>query len=220
MISDKITILIVDDHPLIVDGIKAMLDSTKEFKIIGDANDGNEAILKAKQLKPDVIFMDISLPGLSGIETTKLILQSLPDTKIIALTQHEDKEYIQQMKNAGTLGYLLKNSKKSEFIEAIIAVSKGENYYSRKIADLLLNNFFSNGKITGNDEKLNVRLTNRETEIVRMIAEEKSNQEIADELNISLRTVETHRKNLMQKLNIKSVVSLVKYAASKNIIKL
>lgn len=217
---EKIKILIVDDHQLIVNGLKAMLESIDGFDIIGEANDGKEAILKAVELNPDVIIMDISMPILSGIEASKLILQKRPKIKILALTQHEEGEYILQMINAGAYGYLLKNSRKEEFIEAIYCISRGEKYFSKKISNFLLNNLLQSKKTNIDENKTEVSLTKREKEIIQKIAEEMSNQQIADELNISLRTVETHRRNLMQKLNVKNAVSLVKYAVQNQLISL
>lgn len=214
----KIRILIVDDHQLIINGIKVMIESIEEFHIIGEANDGKEAIIRAAELKPDVIIMDISMPFLSGIEATKRILDELPNTKILALTQHEDNVYVMQMLNAGAYGYLLKNSRKEEFVEAIFNVSRGEKYFSKKISDLLLNNLFQNNKKETDENETKVSLTKREKEITKKITEEMSNQQIADNLNISLRTVETHRRNIMQKLNVKNAVSLVRYAVKNNLV--
>lgn len=216
----KIRIFVVDDHQLIINGIKAMLKSIKEFKIVGEANDGKEAVSKAIELKPDVIIMDISMPVLSGIEASKLILAQIPEIKILALTQHEDNEYVLQILKAGGCGYLLKNSRKEEFIEAIYSVMRGEKYFSKKISSLLLNNLLQNKKEDEATGKTEIILTRREKEITKKIAEEMSNQQIADDLNISLRTVETHRRNIMQKLNVKNAVSLVRYAVHNKLISL
>ncbi|MFH1000816.1 MAG: response regulator transcription factor [Bacteroidota bacterium] len=214
-----VKILLVDDHELIINGIKSMLKSTKDFNIIGEAVNGLDAIKKTDNLNPDVIIMDISMPIMNGIEACKIIVKKYPNIKILALTQHEDNEYIIQMTNAGASGYLLKNSKKDEFIEAIQTVAAGKKYYSSKISELLLSNLITQNKMADEPEKNEVPLTKREIEIIRKIANEMSNQEIADDLHISIRTVETHRRNLMQKLNVNSVVSLIKYAAAKDLIK-
>jgi len=217
---DEIKIIIVDDHQLIVNGLRAMLEPIKGFKIIGEANDGEEAVLKADDLKPDVIIMDISMPILSGIEATRQILEKNPQIKILALTQHEESEYVIQIINAGGYGYLLKNSRKEEFIEAIFSVFKGEKYFSKKISNLLLSNLLQDKKTETKENLTKITLTKREQEITKKIAEEMSNQQIADNLNISLRTVETHRRNIMQKLNVKSAVSLVRYAVQNQLISL
>lgn len=215
---DLIKILIVDDHDLIVDGLKSMLQTVENFDVVGEAYDGEEAVLKAVELQPHVIIMDISMPKISGLEASERILQKLTDVKIIVLSQHEDKEYITRILEIGGVGYLSKNSKKSEFINAINTVVEGGNYFSKKISDIMIGDFV-NSKST-EEKPVNVHLTAREIEIIKYIANEYSNQRIADELCISLRTVETHRRNVMQKLNVKSAVSLIKYAAQNNIINL
>ena len=215
---EKVNILIADDHEVIHNGIRDILRSHKNYTIVGNAYDGEEAIEKALELKPDIIFMDISMPKLNGIEAIKIITKKLSNTKILALTQHEENEYILQILRAGGNGYLLKNSKKEEFIEAIESVIQGKRYLSSKLSERMINNVLeqvSGNKISTQDE---VHLTRREIEIIQKIADDKSNQEIANELHLSVRTVETHRRNLMQKLKVNSVVALLKYAAQHNII--
>ncbi len=215
---ENINILIVDDHQLIINGISDILRPIKNYKIIGNATNGKEAIAEALKLKPDIIFMDISMPIMNGLDATKIIAEKLPNTKILALTQHEEKEYVNQIFNYGGSGYLLKNSKKEEFVAAIESVMSGNKYLSKHVSDLMLKDLL-NKKEGNSTEDLSIKLTPREKEIIKKIAEDLSNQEIADKLFISLRTVETHRRNLMQKLKVKSVVSLLKYAAKHNIIK-
>lgn len=215
---ENINILIVDDHQLIINGISDILRPIKNYKIIGNATNGKEAIAEALKLKPDIIFMDISMPIMNGLDATKIIAEKLPNTKILALTQHEEKEYVNQIFNYGGSGYLLKNSKKEEFVAAIESVMSGNKYLSKHVSDLMLKDLL-NKKEGNSPEDLSIKLTPREKEIIKKIAEDLSNQEIADKLFISLRTVETHRRNLMQKLKVKSVVSLLKYAAKHNIIK-
>lgn len=217
---DRIKILIVDDHQLIINGIKVMIESVEDFQIIGECNDGNSAVELVNKLQPNVIIMDISMPGISGIEATKLILKNNPEIKILALTQHEESEYVLQLLNAGGFGYLLKNSRKEEFIEAIYSVSKGVKYFSKKISNLLLNNLLETNATENSTVRTKITLTKREREITQKIAEEMSNQQIAEQLNISLRTVETHRRNIMQKLNVKNAVSLVRYAVQHNLVSL
>lgn len=214
----EIRILIVDDHELILSGLKDMLGSLENIKIIGEAYDGKEAFEKANALNPDIIFMDISMPVMNGIDATKLIIEYLPHIKIIALTQHEESEYVLQILKMGGLGYLLKNSKKEEFAEAIDAVIHGRKYLSQNISQQMLNAIAKKNDEEKHNEK-EIHLTKREKEIIQKIADDLSNQQIADELHISLRTVETHRRNLMQKLKVKSVVALLKYAAQHGIIK-
>jgi DNA-binding NarL/FixJ family response regulator len=211
-----VRILIVDDHEIIHGGIKDILKSVEDFDIIGHAYNGDEAIEMATELKPDLIFMDISMPKTNGIEAIKVIKNNFSQIRIIAITQHEDLEYVSQVLSAGAEGYLLKNSKKEDFIDAIASVLKNKRFLSAELADQMINSTLEKKtKFEANDE---IHLTRREIEIIQKIADDKSNQEIADELNISLRTVETHRRNLMQKLKVKSVVAMMKYAAAKKII--
>ena len=217
----KIKVLLADDHQLIRDGIKAILSSVKDIIIVGEAKNGKEVIEQTSSLKPDVVIMDIAMPGISGIEATKIIKKDMPETKVLALTQHENDEYIYQILMSGGSGYLLKNTRKEEFIDAIHAVTAGERYFSKKISNLILQNYLKPDKPKatlkqeGADE---IVLTKREIEVIKLIAEENSNQEIADKLFISLRTVETHRRNIMQKLKINSVIALLKYAVQNGMI--
>lgn len=215
----NVRILIADDHNLIIDGIKSMLQNIKEFEIIDVAFNGKEAVGKALDLKPDVIIMDISMPILNGIEASKEILKTLKEVKIIALSQHEDDEYVLKILEAGGYGYLTKNSKKTEFVEAINSVVNGKKYFNKRIYDLMVSRMLNHKEMVKEREE-KVHITLREKEIIQLIANELSNQDIAKQLNISLRTVETHRRNVMQKLNVKSAISLIKSAAQLQIIKL
>lgn len=212
------SILLVDDHEIIIDGIKAMLQNEAGIDIVGEAYNGKEAIEKVGALKPDTVIMDISMPELSGIEATKIISQEYPNVKIIILTQHESKEYIIQILNAGAHGYLLKNSPKSELLLAISKVSSNEKYIGNKASSLLINDLLQPDDAKKTESSPDVILTKREIEIIKLIANDNSNQEISDLLNISLRTVETHRRNVMQKINVNSVVALVHYAVKHKII--
>jgi len=215
---EKVKILIADDHEVIHNGIRDILKTHSQYTIIGNAYNGEEAIEKALELKPDIIFMDISMPKLNGIEAIKVISKKLTRTKILALTQHEENEYILQILKAGGNGYLLKNSKKEEFIEAIESVILGNRYLSSELSERMINTVLK--QVTGAEAKTQdeVHLTRREIEIIQKIADDKSNLEIADELHLSVRTIETHRRNLMQKLKVNSVVALLKYATQHNII--
>ena len=217
---EKIRILIADDHNFIIDGIIAMLKNDENISVIGTANNGKEAVELNDLLNPDIIIMDISMPVLSGIEATRHILSGNPTAKVIALTQHEDNEYILQFIKAGGMGYLLKTSKKHEFVEAIRIVHRGEKYLSKTVSNIMLDNLMLSQKSDSSEKDSKILLTTREVEIIRLIANDLTNNEIADKLFISLRTVETHRRNLMQKLNVKTVVSLIRYAIKNDIIKI
>ncbi len=212
-----ISILIADDHKIIHNGIKDILKSLEYLEIIGHAYNGQEALDQSLALRPDIIFMDIAMPELNGIEATRLIRKENSHSKIIALTQYEENEYVVQFLKAGGNGYLLKNSKKDEFVAAIEAVLNNQRYLNDELSQQMINSVIGNGS---SPEEKKVHLTRREIEIIKKIAEEKHNQEIAYDLNISLRTVETHRRNIMQKLEAKSVISLLKYASQHKLIDL
>lgn len=215
---ETISILIADDHKIIHNGIVDILKPLEFLEIIAHAYDGQEACEKAIEMKPDIIFMDIAMPEMNGIEATRLIREENSHSKIIALTQYEENEYVVQFLGAGGNGYLLKNSKKEEFVAAIEAVLNNQRYMNYELSQNMLNSLISKGSVPKEEKK--IHLTRREIEIIKKIAEEKNNQEIANELNISLRTVETHRRNIMQKLEAKSVISLLKYASQKGLIDL
>lgn len=209
-------ILLVDDHELIIDGLRNMLLNT-DLLVVGDARNGDEAIEKASELLPDVIIMDVSMPQKSGIEATGIIKKQFPDIKILVLTQHESNDYIMQMLKAGADGYLLKNCKKSELIEAIQNVLSDEKHLGKGVSSILMDSLIKSKQIES-ERSEEVILTPREKEIIKLIATDISNKEIADMLNISLRTVETHRRNIMLKLNVNNAVALVRYAVKHGIV--
>lgn len=206
----------VDDHELIIDGLRNMLLNT-DLLVVGDARNGDEAIEKASELLPDVIIMDVSMPQKSGIEATGIIKKQFPDIKILVLTQHESNDYIMQMLKAGADGYLLKNCKKSELIEAIQNVLSDEKHLGKGVSSILMDSLIKSKQIES-ERSEEVILTPREKEIIKLIATDISNKEIADMLNISLRTVETHRRNIMLKLNVNNAVALVRYAVKHGIV--
>jgi len=215
---ETISILIADDHKIIHNGIVDILKSLEFLEIVGHAYNGREAYEQAIKLNPDIIFMDIGMPEMNGIEATRHIRKENSHSKIIALTQYEENEYVVQFSGAGGNGYLLKNSKKDEFVSAIEAVLNNQRYINHELSQNMLNSVINKSAAPEGAKK--IHLTRRELEIIKKIAEEKNNQEIADDFNISLRTVETHRRNIMQKLEAKSVISLLKYASQHNLIDL
>ncbi|MBC8314114.1 MAG: response regulator transcription factor [Bacteroidetes bacterium] len=217
---EKIRIIIADDHELILKGISVILRSYPDFEIVGEATNGKEVVALTLQLTPDIVFMDISMPDLSGIEACRQILRHYPDTRIIALSQHEDGEYVYQMLKAGGSGYMLKDSSKEEFGNAIQSVLAGEKYFSAKISEIMITDLMHRKEQENSSDLPPVHITRREKEIIEMIADDLSNQAIGEKLHISQRTVETHRRNIMQKLNVKSVVALLKYAVKHNLISL
>jgi len=216
----KIRIMVVDDHELIRRGLRLIFDGAENIEIVAEATNGEEACRLASEIAPDVIFMDISLPDISGIEVCRRIIQADSRIRIIALSQHEESEYVLRMSEAGGVGYMFKNSSQEEFLTAIKKVLAGEKYYSQSLSEKMVMELAQRKKPGSERTDQQIYLTRREKEIIRLIAEELSNQEISDYLHISLRTVETHRRNIMHKLNMKSVVSLIRYAISHHLVNL
>ncbi len=214
-------ILIADDHSIVREGIKNMLKEIDGFEIVGEAENGNEAIELISKLSPDILITDISMPEMSGIEAIQIIKKEFPDVKTLILTIHSEEEYIEQIIKSGATGCLYKNAGKSEFELAIRTIGSGENYYCRGFSNFILKDYCTMKENSGNENQKDKSsyLTSREKQILKLIAEEVSNNDIAEKLFISVRTVETHRKNMMQKLNLDSTVALIKYAIHEGIIK-
>ncbi|OJX43793.1 MAG: hypothetical protein BGO78_02170 [Chloroflexi bacterium 44-23] len=203
-------LLIVDDHGVIRAGLQALLDSESGFHVVGEAENSEQAIDLAGQLHPDVILMDISMPGSNGIEATRQICEKYPLMKVLILTVHEDRELLREALRCGASGYVLKQAVKSELINAIHAVTRGELYVHPSMTRALLNQALA----SANPSQLkDPHLTLREIEIIRLIAKGYTNQQIAGLLHISIRTVEFHRGNVMNKLGLEGRVELVRYAA-------
>ncbi len=215
----KIKVLIADDHALVREGIAALLKFSNDIEVAGEASDGIEAIEQAARLKPDIIIMDISMPRLGGLEATIELKKSDPDVKIIVLTQYDDREYISRFLKAGVSGYLLKKAVGSELINAIRAVSRGEFYLFSAIASEVVSGYIGRDSL-GSQEDPYERLTDREKQVLKLIAEGHSHKEIANILNISVKTAIAHQTNISEKLGINSKTGLVKFAISKGIIKL
>lgn len=211
-------LLLVDDHAVVRSGLRMLLSGHSEMEIVGEASTAEEALLRAGELKPDVILMDIGLPDKTGIEATRVIKARFPDIKIVALTIHEDEEYFFQMLDAGASGYVPKRAAPEELITAITVAAAGEVYLYPSMAKLLVRDYLSAEHPAG--EKINLDgLTDREREVLTHLAEGANNIEIAGALVISPKTVERHRENIMRKLNLHSRSELVRYAIRKGIIK-
>ena len=211
----KVRLLLADDHPLVRSGLIKLLESYKEFTVIGEAKDGEEAVALTRKLKPDIVIIDLSMPKLSGIEATKIICKEIPDTKVLVLTMHENEEYIYQILRSGAGGYLLKNATKDELASAIRAVASGKKFYSPKVSEIIVNSYLNKAKqrdAAANGDEEGLPLTRREKEILYHIALGKNNAQIAEIMFISPRTVETHRTNIMQKLDIHDASNLVRFA--------
>ena len=216
---DKITIILVDDHQLIRDGIKSLLADDNEIEVIGEASDCDELYAKLKNKQPDILLMDISLPCKSGIEITKELTETHPEIKVIILSMYNDEDFIINSLKAGAKGYLPKNTNKSEIRDAIKSIYRGEEYFNEKVSKVILKNFVRNASKPEGD-RIGNQLTQREVEVLKLYAEGKTNQEIADQLFISIRTVESHKNHVMQKLNLKSNVDLIKFAIKNKMVEL
>jgi two-component system, NarL family, response regulator NreC len=211
---DKIRVLLADDHTLIRSGIATLLQSNKDFVVVGEAEDGEEAVRKAGELKPTVVVMDLSMPKLSGIEATKQIKKKHPEVNVLVLTMHENEEYVYQILKSGAAGYVLKSAGKEELISAIRAAAKGEKFFSPRISQLMADGYVRRVEQVATEIETggDVPLTRREREVLILVVDGLTNQQIADQLFISPRTVDTHRTNIMQKLNIHDLANLVRYA--------
>jgi len=213
----KIKVLIVDDHTLVRDGIRALLSLIADIKVVGEAANGREALEKVKKLAPDVVLMDLAMPILSGLEATRRIRKRFPDTKVLALTQYEDREYIVPTIEAGARGFVSKTAAFSELASAIQAVYQGGSFLSPMAAAAVVEECQQKVAIEGGKDSYQ-NLTDREREMLKLVAEGYTAKEIADMLVIGLRTVETHKTNLMKKLNIHNKADLIRFAIRKGII--
>lgn len=210
---ERVKILIVDDHPMIRLGIRSILNNVEHLNVADEANNGREALEKLDRESFDLVVMDIKMPEMNGIEATEEIVKRHPNTKVLAISMFDEQRYIVKMLQAGALGYVLKNTGKNEMVSAINSVMAGESYFSQEVSNIMMSQFMSRGGASQISEtKTDVALTKRETEIIKMISEELTNAEIAERLGISSRTVDTHRRNLLQKLDVKNTAGLVKYA--------
>jgi len=210
-----IRILITDDHQLFREGIANLLAASPQIEIVGQAEDGQEAIEKARKLKPDIVMMDLSLPVINGVDATRILHNELPETKILVLSMHADKNYIKEALEAGAFGYLFKDCTYDQLIEAINTVYHGKNYLSDKITEVLIQDYLNKEEADPDNDQ---GLSERESEILKRIAEGKPTREIADLLFISVKTVGTHKQHILEKLNLKSTAGLIKYAIKKGIV--
>ena len=215
---NQIRIIIADDHPLYREGLKGVLHTIEGFQVVGEANDGKELIHLVEKLSPEfeLIISDLKMPGLDGVSALKHLLIQYPDIRVLALTMHEEENFIMEAMQAGAKGYLLKGTARDELKEAITTVLEGEIYVNRKATHLLLSRLLQEGEKSSKpkpSEFLNPDLTEREMEVLKLIVcDELTNEKIAQQLFISKRTVDTHRKNLLVKLGAHNTVGLVKYA--------
>ena len=215
--AKEIRILLADDHNVMRAGLKLLLESHPGFKVISEASDGHQALENAIAARPDIAVLDIAMPKLSGIEGAQRINAQLPQTAIIILSMHSDEGYVLRALKSGARGYLLKDSAESDLIQAIKVVSEGKAFFSPEISKVLAEDYVREINVRGAEDSYDL-LTPREKEILQLLVEGRSNKDIAGLLNLSLYTVETHRRNLQSKLNLHSYPELILYAVRKGII--
>jgi DNA-binding NarL/FixJ family response regulator len=205
-----ITILVVDDHKILRQGLRTLLTRESDLEVLAEAEDGRDAVRLVRELSPQVVIMDVGMPDLNGIEATRQILQESPETKVIALSMHSDRRFVTNMIKAGASGYLLKDSAFEELATAIRVVMARKTYLSHEIAHVVVKDYVQGG--SKDDPSVFSILSPREREVLQLMAEGKTNRLIAETLNVSLKTVETHRQQIMNKLEIHNIVELTKYA--------
>jgi len=219
--NNKIKVLIIDDHQIFRDGISSLFNEAEDIAVIGYASDGEDALEKIDQLDPDVLLLDISLPKITGFDLMRIVNKKYPDIKILVLSMHTKDEYIFEAINAGALGYLPKqNTSKDELLNAVRTVFKGEEYLNEDVTRVMKKSHSLKSPMNSDFQKNFNTLTKREREIVSLVVEGLTNQEIADKLFVNIRTVETHKTNILQKLQLKSSVDLVKFAIKNNLLEL
>lgn len=213
----EVRILLADDHEIVRRGLQAILKAQSGWKVVAEAANGREAVELARQLKPAVVILDISMPELNGLEATRQILKDLPKTEVLILTMHESEQVVREVLYAGARGYVLKSDAGQDLVAAVESLSRHKPFFTSKVAEMVLEGYRMTGA-TGRMTEPRSRLTPREREIVQLLAEGKSNKEVAVALGISVKTTETHRANIMHKLNLQSLSDLVRYAIRNKII--
>lgn len=213
----KMRVLLVDDHTVVRQGLRKILESDDEIEIVGEAGDGRSAVDMAQKMRPHVVVMDVALPELNGIEATRQITKRVDGAKVLVLTMHSDDVYVRQSLKAGARGYLLKDSEDLDLIKAVKAIGGGGSFFSPSVSKVLLAGYLGDGQGREVEDNLAL-LTDREREVLQLIAEGKTNKEVANLLSVSINTVETHRKHVMEKLDLHNTAELVRFAVRKKIV--
>lgn len=211
-------IMVADDHEVVRKGLVALLQAQPEWQVCGEAGDGREAVEKAIQLKPDILILDIGMPSLNGLEATRQILKTIPNARVLILTLHDSDQVVREVLNAGARGFLLKSDAARDLVAAVDALRHDKTYFTSKVAAMVLEGYLKGGTPGAVITPGRNRLTPREREIVQLLAEGKSTKEVAVALGLSVKTAETHRSNIMRKLQLHSVSDLVLYAVRNNIV--
>lgn len=213
----SITVFLADDHAVVRDGLKLLLETQADLQVVGEATDGRQAVRRVAQLRPRVAILDIAMPELNGLEAARQIKDACPETQVVILSMHSSREHIFQALRAGARGYLLKEAAGIEVIQAVRAVNAGRRYLSQKIADLVVDEYLRQGEAAAGDSPL-TRLSPREREVLQLVAEGKSTAEIAQILPLSPKTVDTYRSRLMTKLGLRDLSALIKFALQHGLI--
>ena len=213
----RLRLLLADDHTLMRQGLRKIIEERREWEVVGEAGDGRMAVQLAIDLKPDIVVLDIGMPLLNGIETTRQIVRKVPSARVLILSMHADEPYVTQAIRAGASGYILKDSAGSDLINAVVAVSIGKSFFSPPVAKVMLDDYLRQLSEKGIEDRYE-SLSEREREIFQLIAEAHTNKEIADLLSISPATVETHRAHILQKLDVHNTAELVLYAVRRGVI--
>jgi two-component system, NarL family, response regulator NreC len=215
--AEKLRLMLGDDHTLVRHGLRKILEERQDWEIVGEADDGRSAVKKALALQPDVAILDIGMPLLNGIDATRQIVHKAPNVKVLILSMHSDETYVTRALNAGATGYLLKDSAGKDLIKAVTAVSQGEAFFSPAVSRLMLDDYMRRAASSGVTDRYDT-LSDREREIFQLVAEGRSNKEVAELLGISPATVETHRARILQKLDVHNTAELVLYAVRRGVI--
>lgn|SRR5262245_57057366 len=215
----NLRVLVADDHEIVRKGLRSILEEQPGWEVTAEASDGREAVDKVRSLRPDVSVVDVGMPGLNGLEATRQMLRNDPETKVLILTMHESDPLIREVLDAGARGYLLKSDASRDLVSAIDAIRRNKTYFTARVAQMVLDGYLDKKPRTPTEAELPTsRLTPRQREIVQLLAEGKSSKEVAVALGLSVKTAETHRANIMRRLNCHSVSELVRYAIRNNII--
>ncbi|MDO8614416.1 MAG: response regulator transcription factor [Dehalococcoidia bacterium] len=213
----RLRVLVADDHAIVRDGVRMILEAQPDLEVVGEAADGQEALEKARQLAPGLVLMDIAMPGMNGLEATAIIKREMPEMQVLALTMHEDYQYFFEVLHAGASGYVLKGASSSDLLAAIRAVARGGVYLHPTVAKNLVADYIR--RMDSGEEKANYDgLSGRERQVLTLVAEGRTSQQIADELFVSINTVQTHRAHIMEKLQLQNRAELIRYALRKGLI--